>query len=325
LNNASNKNGIYSLKMKVNGHYVYHHDLETFAFKNSKYINLFIDYPHYARFKNKFQKTYIEKGNQLKIYKTTLNNGFIDIKNGYDYTIELIASDFKGNETSIKIPVKGVKSNTLFKQVTDTTAYKIIATQFHKFEQNGVTIAFPKNTFYKDVYLDFNVEKGLAKIHKPYIPLNKNYTLTFDVSKFTEEEKRHLYIANINNKKYPSYTYTKKKENKFYTTTKTLGNYTLKSDSQKPTIVLKNFNHAQWINKHTKLIVKIDDIGTGIKSFRATIDTKWVLMEYNLKQKTVTYDFNDTKLVGTKHDFKIEVEDRVGNTNTLNATFYKKQ
>jgi len=325
LNGAYNKNGIYSLLVKVNGHKVYHHNLETFSFKNSKHLNLLIDYPQYARFKSKFQRTFKDNGNQLKIYKALLNDGFINIKNGYSYNIEIIASDFEGNTTTIKIPVKGVKNNPVFNQVKDTTAYKVIATQFHKFEQKGVTIAFPKNTFYSDVYLDFNVKDGIVKVHKPNIPLNKSYTLTFDVSKYNEEERKQLYIANINNKKYPSYQNTKKKKNTFYTTTKTLGKYTLSIDNQKPTISINDFKNKQWISKSSNLRVKIGDKGTGVKSFRATIDGEWILMEYNLKKKTLTYNFNDKKLVGAKHIFNIEVEDNVGNTNSLSATFYKKQ
>ena len=48
-------------------------------------------------------------------------------------------------------------------------------------------------------------------------------------------------------------------------------------------------------------------------------------MEYDLKKRQITYQFKDKKLVGSKHNLEIIVEDNVGNTNTLNATFYKKQ
>jgi len=325
LNGAYNKNGIYSLEMKVNGHQVYHHVLETFSFAESKYINLLIDYDNYARFKNKFQKTFKEKSNKLKIYKSLLNNGIVNIKKGFNYKVEIIASDFAGNKTTVKIPVKGVESNAVFRQKKDTTAYKIIADKFHKFEQNGVSIAFPKNTFYTDVYLDFNVENNIAEIHNPRIPLDKSYTLTFDVSKYTEDEKSQLYIANINNKKYPSYQNTRKKGDKFFTTTKTLGNYTLLADKQKPTIKLINFRSGQWITNQNKIIVKIEDKISGIKSYTATLDGEWILMEYNLKKKQIVYHFKDKKLVGAKHQLEIVVEDNVGNTNTLNATFYKKE
>lgn len=325
LNGANNKNGIYSLEMKVNGHKVYHHEMETFSFATSKHINLLIDYENYARFKNKFQKTFKDKSSKLKIYKSLLNNGIVNIKNGFNYNVEITASDFEGNKTTIKIPVKGVQSNAIFKQAKDTTAYKITASKFNKFEQNGVTVAFPKNTFYNDFYLDFKVENNIAIIHKPRIPLDKSYTLTFDVSKYSDEEKQQLYIANINNKKYPSHQNTRKKGNKAYTTTKTLGKFTLLLDKQKPKLFLRRFKSGQWITKHNKIVVKIEDRETGIKSYRATLDGKWILMEYNLKKKQIVYDFNDNKLVGAKHVLKIEVEDNVGNTNTLSATFYKKE
>ncbi|NVK51407.1 MAG: M23 family metallopeptidase [Flavobacteriaceae bacterium] len=325
LNGAKNKNGIYSLQMKVNGHLVYHHNLETFSFAESKYINLLIDYKSYARFKHRFQKTFREKANKLKIYKSLINDGLINIKEGYNYKVEIIAADFAGNKTTVRIPAKGVKSNQVFSAAKDTTAYKITASQFHKFQQKNVTIAFPKHTFYKDLYLDFKVEDGIAFVHKPTVPLNKSYTLTFDVSTYTAQQKEQLYIANINNKKYPSYQNTRKKKTTFFTTTKTLGKYTLLSDTKKPKVYLKNFKDGQWISKHSKIIVTISDTESGIKSYTATLDGEWILMEYDLKKRQLVYDFNDKKLVGAKHLLEITVEDNVGNTNTLNATFYKKQ
>jgi len=325
LNKAYNKNGIYSLEMKVNGHKVYYHDVEEFSFTESKYINLLIDYPQFSKYKNRFQRTFKVTGNQLNIYKDLLNDGIINIKEGFNYTIEIIASDYIGNQTSIKIPVKGVQNNAIFKQVKDTSDYKITASEFQKFTKKNVTIAFPKNTFYNDVYLDFTIKKNNVSIHKPNIPLNKSFTLTFDVSKYTEKERSTMYIANTNNKKYPTYQNTRKKKEKFFTTTKTLGNYTLLSDIQNPTLYLKNFKNNQWITKHSKIIVEISDKGTGIKSYKATIDGEWILMEYDLKKKQIVYQFSDKKLVGSKHLLEVIVEDNVGNTNILNATFYKKE
>jgi hypothetical protein len=47
-------------------------------------------------------------------------------------------------------------------------------------------------------------------------------------------------------------------------------------------------------------------------------------MEYNHKKGILTYNFNDKKLVGSKHIFKLVVLDNVGNTNSVNRTFYRK-
>ena len=325
LDKAINKNGIYSLEMFVNGKRFYYHDVATFSFAESKFINLHIDYPHYKKYKKRYQKTFKETKNKLSTYENLINNGKINIEKGLSYTLKIIAKDYKGNTSSLTIPVLGTESNPIFQQPKDTTEFKIIATNFQKFKKENVTIAFPKNTFYEDLYLDFKVENGVAKIHTPTLPLNKSFTLTFDVSKYSETEKQQLYIANLEYPKYPSFQNTRKKDSTFYTTTKQLGNYALLADLQKPTINLLYFNDKQWISKHNTLKVKISDIGTGIRDYRATLDGKWILMEYNHKKNILTYNFSDKKLVGSKHIFKIVVSDNVGNTNTLSATFFKKQ
>ncbi len=325
LNKALNKNGIYSLEMLVNGQRFYYHDVETFSFPESKFINLLIDYKYYKKYKSRIQKTHKVAANKLSIYKNLINNGVIKIKKGLNYTVKIIAKDFKGNRSSIKIPVIGKESTTTLSQQKDSTDYKIIATKFNKFNIDNVTIAFPKNTFYENVFLDFKVEKGIAKIHSPTIPLDKKFTLTFNVSKYSDAEKQQLYIANIEYPKYPRYQFTRKKDSTFFTTTKTLGNYVLKSDKNKPKVKLLYFKNEDWISSLQTLKVKISDIGSGIKNYRATIDDKWILMEYNHKKGILTYKFSDKKLFGSKHIFKIVVSDNVGNTNTLSATFYKKQ
>lgn len=325
LDNAWNKNGIYSLEMLVNGKRHYYHDVSTFSFAESKYLNLLIDYSYYKKYKKRIQKTFKENKNELSIYKGLINNGKINIKSGFNYSIEIIAKDIVGNTSSVKIPVIGKKSNTVFKKQKDTTAYKIIADNFQKFKKENITIAFPKNTFYQDIYLDFKVDSGVAKVHTPSIPLNKSYTLTFNVSKYTAQEKEQLYITNTEYAKYPRYVNTRKKDTTFYTTTKTLGKYTLKIDTLKPDVKILYIYDKQWITSAKTLKVKVSDIDSGIKNWRATIDDTWVLMQYNHKKGVLTYNFSDKILVGSKHIFKIVLSDNVGNTTERSITFFKKQ
>ena len=324
LNDALNKNGIYSLEMKVNGTRFYYHDVECFSFAESKYINLLIDYKHYKTYKTRIQKTHKVIANKLSIYDDLINNGKIFIENGNNYNIEIIAKDFKNNTATIKTSVKGVKSNLVFTK-KDTTNYKIDHKQFHKFNLKNVSVAFPKNTFYEDCFIDFSMDKGIAKIHNSTVPVDKRFTITFNTSFLNDKQKQQVYIANVNNVKYPRYTSTKKKINKVYTSTKTLGNYTLLYDSIAPTINLLNFKNKQWISKNKTLKVKIKDKGAGIKNYRATIDGNWILMEYNHKKGILIYNFSDKKLVGSKHIFKLVVSDNVDNLTKIETTFFRKK
>ena len=230
-----------------------------------------------------------------------------------------------GNTSKIKIPVVGKDSNVLYKEKKDSTNYYINKNKFAKFFLEDVSVAFPKNTFYDDIYLDLSMRDSIVQIHNSSVPLNKNFTLTFDVSKYTEKEKQQLYIANLEYPRYPRYQFTRKKDSTFFTTSKTLGNYSLLTDKESPKINILYFKNNQWISNSKTIQVKVSDKGSGIKDWRATIDGEWVLMEYNHKKRILTYNFNDKKLVGSKHIFNIVVSDNVGNTNTVSTTFFRKQ
>ena len=149
--------------------------------------------------------------------------------------------------------------------------------------------------------------------------------MTFDVSEYPKEEQNKLFIARMNTKGKPYYSNTKRKENKLYTLNKTLGNYALFSDNQAPRIIPINFKKDQWLSKYRYLKVKITDGLSGIKSYRAEIDGKWILMEYDAKRSLLTYNFNDKELTGNKHTLKVIAVDNVNNSNTYIATFFKKQ
>jgi hypothetical protein len=324
LNGAANKNGLYNLKMLVNGKKEFEFKASSFSFSESKYINLLIDYKRFATLKQRIQKCFIEPQNKLSLY-TTSNNGYLFIKDGFSYSVKIIASDFKGNSRTITIPIEGKNLPTLVKHKITTTPYKINYTKFSKFTKNGVTVAFPKNTFYNNLYLNFKVSDTLAKIHMPTVPLNKKFTLTFNVSKYNKDVKKQLYIAYINENGTTNYQPTVKKDTIFYTRTKKLGNYKLMQDTIAPSIKLKNFKNNQWLTHYNKLEVKIKDNESGIKKYRGEIDGSWILMEYNLKKGMLTYNLNDKKFTSAKHQLKITITDNVGNKTTLNTTFFRKK
>jgi len=325
LDGAYNKNGIFSLETFVNGKKIHEFKATSFSFSETKYINLLIDYEYFANNKQRIQKTFVEPLNKLGLYKKSLKNGYIKIEDGLSYTVQLVVKDFKGNSQKITIPISGKQSDVLNNSAEQITPYPISHTKFNKFVSNGVSVAFPKYTFYNDFYLDFEVNDSVAKVHLPTVPLHKKYTLTFDVSKYNTIEKKQLYIASLNKIDKPTYVKTVKKDSTFYTSTKTLGKFSLLTDNEIPTIKLKNFKDGQWVTHFKTLQVKIADNESGIKSYRAEIDGEWILMEYNVKNGVLTYNLSDKKFVEAKHKFKVTVTDNVGNTNTVSATFYRKK
>lgn len=325
LDGAYNENGIYSLELYINGSVVHEFKAKSSVFAEGKYINLLIDFDRYIKLNQRIQKCFIEPANKLSMYYNSVNNGYLNIENGLDYIIDIIVKDFKGNTQKVTIPIVGKKEENIIAASEKTTPYKIIASDFQQFNIDGVKVAFPKNTFYNDFYLDFEVNNDVVKVHNPKVPISDRYTLTFDVSKYSEGEKEKLYIASIQKNGSSNYESTVKKENSFYTSTKTLGNFKLLSDNIAPKISLHNFNNNQWLTNLNTLQVKISDQGSGINTYRGEIDGEWILMEYSVKNKTLTYNFSDKIFIDAKHQLKIVVTDYVGNTSTLEANFFRKK
>lgn len=322
---AFNRNGIYNLKMKSNGALKYHHSLDKFSFANSKYINLFMDYKMYFKEYQAIQKCFIEPKNKLNIYDKSLGNGQLKISDSLSYNVAIYASDFKKNKTQILIPIKGEKDSIIVKKQITKTNYYIDNSIFNKFDLENVNVAFPKNTFYENFYLDFKVKNDTAFVGKNIRPLDKNFTLTFYPDSIKHKDISKLYIANFVRNKYVNYVSTKYKEYKLYVSTNTLGVYILKSDTILPSVELVNFKDKQWLTKFHYLKVKIKDEDSGIKSYSATIDGNWILMEYDAKKDLLTYNFGDKKFTKAKHELKISVTDNVNNTKVYIASFFRKK
>jgi len=322
---ALNNNGIFSLEMAVNGIKVYKHIVDTYAFSETRYLNTFIDYERFYRKRQRVQKCFVEPANKLSIYKNLRNKGYLQVKDSLSYTVKITAKDFKGNTRSLIIPVKGKKDSVLVKKKIKWTPHYFRANEFNKITRDNVTVAFPKLSFYKNLYFDFDYKDSIVSLHDQSVPLHKNFTLTFDISNYPKENRTQLFIARKNYKGKLYYTNTRRKEDRLYTLSKTLGDYTIALDTIKPKITPLNFKNDQLLTKYRYLKFRVSDNLSGVKSYRGEIDGKWILLEFDAKKGLLTYDFNDTSLIGTKHTLKVTAIDNVNNTNTYIATFYKKE
>ncbi|PTX62639.1 peptidase M23-like protein [Kordia periserrulae] len=322
---AFNKNGVYQVESFVDGKKNFSYTFNKFAFSESRYINALIDYARFKTLKQRIQRCFLLPSNKLSIYKNVVNNGRVLVEEGKEYTIVLKVKDFKNNMTTITIPVVGKKQNVTQQKKEIVTNHLITQNAEHSLKEGDVSVYIPKNTFYEDFYFDLSKDKdGRYIIHNENVPAHKNITISFDVSKYSAEERKKLFIASLDRKNKPSYSTTKKKDTKFTTSTKSLGTYFLVKDSIPPTVKPVNFANDKWISNKKQLKVKISDDLSGIRSFRGTINGKWILFEYDPKKDLLTYDFDDVNFTEAKHNLKLIVTDNVGNNTTFTSTFYRK-
>ena len=322
---ARNKNGLSNIKSFYNGNQIFEMDFKRFSFAESKHINRFIDYELFKEKKSRVQKLFVQSGNTLSMLKNVDNNGYLKVEDSTNSIYKVKLTDYKGNESWLSIAITGkLKKERLEAPEINPNTY-ILANQDNQLEKENVSVYFPSQTFYDDLYLDFNVSNDTLKLHKNTIPLMKSYTIKFDISNYLDTDKNKLFIASLYGyDQKPSYVSTKRIGNLLSARTKSLGTFTLARDAVNPVIKPINFQNEKWISKLKVLKLKVTDDLSGISNYRATINGKWILMEYDYKKNTLTYNFEDGVSSETENNLKLIVTDNVGNSTTFESTFFRK-
>ena len=322
---AYNNNGVYKIETFFNGNKKIEIDFKRFSFDETRHLNQYIDYEHYKSKKKRLQKLFIDKNNPLSLYQLPDSDGYITVEDSTSSVYKIAVKDFKNNTSWLTINIEGKKEQDIKKKNTFVSPYYIYADKTNELLHNNISVEFYPDTFYQDFYIDFSVSNDTLTLHKDIIPVKKHFKITYDISNFNAPDADKLYIARlVGYKKYPWYSSTTKEKNLIYTITDDLGTYALVSDTIKPIIKPINFSDGQWLSKYRYLKIKIEDEESGISNYRATVNGKWILMEYDYKTKTLTHDFNDATITETKNNLKLIVTDNVGNNSTFETTFYRK-
>ena len=322
---ANNNNGVYNIQTFFNGTKNIEIDFRRFSFDETRHINRFTDYEIYKTKKLWIQKLFVESGNPLSLFKDVKDEGYLNIEDNTSSVYKIKIQDFKGNETWVTIPIIGKKEDSSSSTSDLSPSFIAYANQATTLQKDKISVLMPSNTFYDDVFLDFDVKSDTLKLHKDVIPLQKNYTITYDIGSYSEADKSKLFIAELMGYyKRPNYIYTTRKGDSLIARPNSLGTFALVSDNDKPNITPINFTNGKWISKESYLKVKIVDDLSGISNYRATINGKWILMEYDFKTDLLTYDFDDKVISDTENNLKVIVTDNVGNSATFEATFFRK-
>ena len=100
--------------------------------------------------------------------------------------------------------------------------------------------------------------------------------------------------------------------------TRSFGSYCVMIDTLKPTIT--NVSFKSNMSGQSQFTFKIKDNLSGIQSYNAWVDGKWILIEYDKKSKRIYHKF-DGKITRGEHQLKLIVADRRGNEAIFENSF----
>jgi hypothetical protein len=303
--------------------------MEKFSFDQSRALNSLIDYELYLRKKIRYQKSFIEPNNQLSIYKKEKNNGVIHFdkqKEQFNYVV----TDTYGNISKLNFKITGKKPTiipNILKPKIDTVFNYTDSNVFISKDFNLITV-IPPNALYKNLDFQFYIKDTLPgaisetyHIHNDYTPLHHPISIAIKAGRLNDSLRKKAVIVyrDRNNRIYAKGG--KWRNNYLNITSKNFGAYAIMLDTKSPKITPINIYANKVMGNNSKIIIKIEDNLSGVKSYRGSIDGKWIKMEFEAKQAKLFYTFDN--IPKGKHNFELTLKDGVGNTSKITIPFIR--
>jgi len=173
-------------------------------------------------------------------------------------------------------------------------------------------LRFSENTLFDTLFLDIKKINQMYKIQNPHVPLMDNIYLTLrPEGEIKYKDKTAVYAISPDN----AYYYeggSWNTDGSISFKTKYFSYFVIATDTIAPTIKFADKSHAG-----VKFL--IDDQLSGIGNYSATLNGKWLLMNYDYKRKLLWSDQLD-KAVPLKGKFELVVTDNAGNQKIIKAT-----
>lgn len=324
---ANNKNGPYSIELFADNELIFNIISDKYSYNETRYINSLIDYSRYIKNKERFVRTEIDKYNNLGLYET--RKGVVSVNQGDTINMKYVVKDYNGNKSVLNFTLIGVKLHVdeIDDLVYDTESY------YEVVDGNPLNIALkdfemdiPKMAFYRDVVIETTLSDTMSNIYSDYvyhigneeIPVHKKATLRIK-PKTDYIGDTLLYVALLNTDNKFVFLGNKTVDDYIEAKTNVLGSYLIARDTIAPSIIPVNFKTNSSISENWSLRVEIEDKETGIKDYAMFVNGRWVLADYDAKNKLLMYQI-DNHIKEGDNILKVVVTDMVGNKNIYSTT-----
>jgi len=325
MNDISNKNGVYSTKLFYDSSLIFHLSMSELSFNTTRYINSVIDYSYYKKTKKRIIRTQIDTNNIFNNYLLVKDNGIINFDDTLIHSFTYKVFDAYENTASLSFNVKSSLAENISKNnIRDSLRFRF--DKSNSIIQDSIIVRFPSNSFYQS--FNFNYESlgkdsisysSVYKLHDRFTPVQKYFSIEIIPNAVNKRNENKLYISYSPNNTEYFYIDSKKEGDYLICRSRQLGYYKIMADTIPPKIREVNFHDKKALTNQNTLKIKIEDNETGIKTYRATINKKWILMEFDSKKNLLIYHF-DNRITKGENEFKLVVVDLLGNVSEYNCS-----
>lgn len=317
MDGVSNHYGVHTTILSVDGQEVFRSTVDRFSPEENRMINSWTS--------GAYMKSYIDPGNTLRLLKASNGNrGLIQINEERDYPFLYTLSDAFGNTSRYRFTVRGKRQP--IQPLQHREKYFFAWDKTNYLQEPGMTLVVPRGMLYEDARLNYSVRGDGGAIAFTYqltdkaIPLHGSCELRIGLRRQPLADTTKYYVARVNSKG-GTYSAGGNYENGYMKTNiRELGTYTVAVDTVPP--VVTPVNPKLWA-RNGKVTYRMKDGETGIRSYKGTIDGKYVLFGIpNSIQKLLVCELDPKRVKkGGRHTVEITATDDCGNTTVVRDAF----
>jgi hypothetical protein len=324
---SESHNGVFAQILIQDKDTIYFSEMDELSFGSIHYVNGHVDYTAFKKENEIIEHSFQADNDQLGIYKEVSHKGRITCKPGQVLHMKYLVKDFFGNTTVLPFDIHC--ENHIGSIFHDTLKFN--TTLYWKkafdYDYRNLSIHIPAGSTFSDLHFRCSEEKTdmhtlcpIYHIMDKYTPLNASYTLQLKpAANLADSIMRRAVIVQMDGKHLSSLGGMW--SNGYLTVhAKTFGDYSIMFDNTRPSIKPVNIYKDKDMSKEDAIKIQIGDDLSGVASFNAYVDGKWILMEFLPKKELAYYTFDEHVGAG-KHKLKFIVTDNVGNTNTYQVDF----
>lgn len=317
---CTNTMGIYALEQRINGAPNFAFKIDKLSFSNTRFVNTFTDFQT-TRQSSKYDviRAYVSPNNGLHFYDKVKDRGIISAaKIGNRATLSTTIWDDSGNSSVVNLIIEASASDSLGKLSAEKVTNLKGVYWDRKFDYQGeaCSLSIDPGSLYESTMIKVSERAdGFVDLSSPLVvPFYKSFMLELkDLSLFQESTYSKLLVVGLSDKGGVYSAGGAVEGGVLKARISSLGTYGVGIDTLPPQIT----QIKRPVGSKALQFKIVDDL-SGIKTYRVTVDGKWVVAEYDPRIKMLKHIITPNK-VPVSHNLQVTVIDNKNNKQVLNT------
>ncbi len=311
MDGTSNNYGVYHVELFVDDSLRFESRMDNFSFAETRLINAWADYTRYVNDGEWFLRSFIQGNNPLRAVKADDARGIINFDEERLYEVEYRLSDYHGNSSVYRFCVRGTKQDI---PPFAKEGHYLLWFLNNMLEYDAFSLNIPAGELFDNTLLEVCITDGEYGVSRRCsfgsepIPVWHKAKLSLKVDSLVVDSSK-LYVKRITKK--GGYSVGGKYSGGLVTADVTaLGTFEVAMDTVPPRLLPIREN--RWM-RNGKVVLAMSDKETSVRSFRGTLDGKFVLFKYSSKNGRLELDLKGEGVSRGVHQLRVEAVDACGN------------